>query len=104
MTRRPNEEAVLFLLFGLLRSGQIKLRRIVGCQELKAGGEPAMLLTSSIKPTQPGDCWHYSLVPKFQFSLLHQGDPVIRAIVEFGGARTLGRPWLSVFERAPLSR
>jgi hypothetical protein len=26
MTRRPNEEAVLFLLFGLLRSGQIKLR------------------------------------------------------------------------------
>jgi hypothetical protein len=22
MTRRPNEEAVLFLLFGLLRSGQ----------------------------------------------------------------------------------
>jgi hypothetical protein len=41
MTRRPNEEAVLFLLFGLLRSGQIKLRRIVGCQELKTGGEPA---------------------------------------------------------------
>ncbi len=43
MTRRPSEEAVLFLLFGLLRSGQIKLRRIVGCQELKAGGEPAEL-------------------------------------------------------------
>jgi len=41
MPRRPSEEAVLFLLFGLLRSGQIKLRRIVGCQELKAGGEPA---------------------------------------------------------------
>ncbi len=34
---------MLFLLFGLLRSGQIKLRRIVGCQELKAGGEPAEL-------------------------------------------------------------
>jgi hypothetical protein len=73
MTRRPNEEAVLFLLFGLLRSGQIKLRRIVGCQELKAGGEPAdAAYQVAIKPTQPGDCWHYSLVPKFQFSLLHQ--------------------------------
>jgi len=31
--KEPNEEAVLFLLFGLLRSGQIKLRRIVGCQD-----------------------------------------------------------------------
>ncbi len=31
----PNEEAVLFLLFGLLRSGQIKLRRLVGWKELK---------------------------------------------------------------------
>jgi len=30
----PNEEAVLLLLFGLLRSGQIKLRRLVGWQEL----------------------------------------------------------------------
>jgi putative transposase len=30
----PNEEAVLLLLFGLLRSGQINLRRLVGWQEL----------------------------------------------------------------------
>ena len=30
----PNEEAVLFLLFGLLRSGQITLRRLVGWQNL----------------------------------------------------------------------
>src|SRR5208337_1821981 len=37
----PNEEAVLLLLFGLLRSGQIKLRRLVGWQELKTGSEPA---------------------------------------------------------------
>jgi putative transposase len=29
----PNEEAVLFLLFGLLRSGQITLRRLVGRQD-----------------------------------------------------------------------
>jgi len=26
----PSEEAVLFLLFGLLRSGQVTLRRLVG--------------------------------------------------------------------------
>jgi putative transposase len=30
----PSEEAVLFLLFGLLRSGQITLRRLVGWQHL----------------------------------------------------------------------
>jgi putative transposase len=30
----PNEEAVLLLLFGLLRSGQVQLRRLVGWQEL----------------------------------------------------------------------
>ncbi len=30
----PSEEAVLFLLFGLLRSGQITLRRLVGRQDL----------------------------------------------------------------------
>jgi transposase-like protein len=30
----PSEEAVLFLLFGLLRSGQVKLRRLVGWQDL----------------------------------------------------------------------
>src|SRR5271169_4506473 len=30
----PNEEAVLFLLFGLLRSGQVRLRRLVGWQDL----------------------------------------------------------------------
>ena len=30
----PSEEAVLFLLFGLLRSGQISLRRLVGWQDL----------------------------------------------------------------------
>ena len=30
----PNEEAALFLLFGLLRSGQITLRRLVGWQDL----------------------------------------------------------------------
>lgn len=32
----PNEEAVLLLLFGLLRSGQITLRRLVGWQELES--------------------------------------------------------------------
>ena len=30
----PSEEAVLLLMFGLLRSGQIKLRRVVGWYEL----------------------------------------------------------------------
>jgi len=30
----PSEEAVLFLLFGLLRSGQVKLRRLIGWQEM----------------------------------------------------------------------
>lgn len=30
----PSEEAVLFLLFGLLRSGQITLRRLLGWQDL----------------------------------------------------------------------
>jgi putative transposase len=30
----PSEEAVLFLLFGLLRRGQITLRRLVGWQDL----------------------------------------------------------------------
>jgi len=30
----PSEEAVLFLLFGLLRSGQITLRRLVSWQDL----------------------------------------------------------------------
>jgi putative transposase len=30
----PSEEAVLFLLFGLLRSGQVRLRRLVGWQDL----------------------------------------------------------------------
>jgi transposase-like protein len=37
----PNEEAVLLLLFGLLRSGQIKLRRLVGWQELESGSKSA---------------------------------------------------------------
>jgi len=35
----PNEEAVLLLLFGLLRSGQITLRRVVGWQALIAPGQ-----------------------------------------------------------------
>jgi putative transposase len=35
----PSEEAVLFLLFGLLRSGQISLRRLVGWQDLAIIGE-----------------------------------------------------------------
>jgi len=30
----PSEEAVLFLLFGLLRSGQVKLHRLTGWQDL----------------------------------------------------------------------
>ncbi len=30
----PSEEAVLFLLFGLLRSGQVRLRRLVGWHDL----------------------------------------------------------------------
>jgi len=30
----PNEQAVLLLLFGLLRSGQVKLRRLVGWHDL----------------------------------------------------------------------
>ena len=37
----PNEEAVLLLLFGLLRSGQIKLRRLVGWQELGSSSKSA---------------------------------------------------------------
>ena len=35
----PNEEAVLLLLFGLLRSGQITLRRLVGWQDLIIQGQ-----------------------------------------------------------------
>jgi len=30
----PSEEAVLFLLFGLLRSGQVTLRRLVGWRDI----------------------------------------------------------------------
>jgi transposase-like protein len=30
----PSEEAVLFLLFGLLRSGQVKLHRLLGWQDM----------------------------------------------------------------------
>src|SRR6202790_161113 len=30
----PSEEAVLFLLFGLLRSGKVRLRRVGGWQDL----------------------------------------------------------------------
>ena len=38
----PSEEAVLFLLFGLLRSGQVRLRRLVGWQDLTSSQmEPA---------------------------------------------------------------
>jgi putative transposase len=37
----PNEEAVLLLLFGLLRSGQIKLRRLVGWKELASASKSA---------------------------------------------------------------
>ena len=33
----PGEDAVLLLLFGLLRSGQIKLRRIVGWKDMTVG-------------------------------------------------------------------
>jgi len=36
----PNEEAVLLLLFGLLRSGQVTLRRVVGSQDLILQKEP----------------------------------------------------------------
>jgi transposase-like protein len=35
----PSEEAVLLLLFGLLRSGQVRLRRLVGWQGLTAIGQ-----------------------------------------------------------------
>ena len=31
----PSQDAVLLLLFGLLRSGQVKLRRIDGWQDMK---------------------------------------------------------------------
>ena len=37
----PNEEVVLLLLFGLLRSGQIKLRRLVGRKELASASKSA---------------------------------------------------------------
>lgn len=36
-----NEKAVLLLLFGVLRSGQIKLRRLVGWQELESRSKSA---------------------------------------------------------------
>ena len=39
-TSLPNEEAVLLLLFGLLRSGQITLRRVVGWRDLILQKEP----------------------------------------------------------------
>lgn len=37
----PSQDAVLLLLFGLLRTGQIKLRAIDGWQEMKAVKEAA---------------------------------------------------------------
>jgi hypothetical protein len=37
----PSEEAVLFLLFGLLRSGQVTLRRLVGWRDIDNGNSPA---------------------------------------------------------------
>lgn len=37
----PSEEAVLLLMFGLLRSGQIKLRRVVGWHELDSASTTA---------------------------------------------------------------
>ncbi len=37
----PSEEAVLFPLFGLLRSGQITLRRLVGWQALATSNSQA---------------------------------------------------------------
>ena len=37
----PNQEAVLLWLFGPFCSGQIKLRRLVGWQELESGGKSA---------------------------------------------------------------
>ena len=37
----PSQDAVLLLLFGLLRSGQIRLRAIDGWQEMKAVKEAA---------------------------------------------------------------
>jgi putative transposase len=37
----PSEEAVLLLMFGLLRSGQIKLRRVVGWYELDSASTTA---------------------------------------------------------------
>ena len=37
----PNEEVVLLLLFGLFRSGQIKLRRLVGRKELASASKSA---------------------------------------------------------------
>jgi transposase-like protein len=36
----PSEEAVLLLLFGLLRSGQVTLRRLVGWQDLTTSAQP----------------------------------------------------------------
>ncbi len=37
----PSQDAVLLLLFGLLRSGQIKLRRLVGWTEMERVKEAA---------------------------------------------------------------
>ena len=37
----PSEEAVLHLMFGLLRSGQLKLRRMVGWYELDSAATTA---------------------------------------------------------------
>jgi transposase-like protein len=37
----PSQDAVLLLLFGLLRSGQIRLRAIDGWQEMRAVKEAA---------------------------------------------------------------
>jgi putative transposase len=39
----PSEEAVLLLMFGRLRSGQIKLRRIVGWYELDSAAQQRTL-------------------------------------------------------------
>jgi transposase-like protein len=32
----PGQDAVIFLLFGLLRSGQVRLRALVGYQDMEA--------------------------------------------------------------------
>ncbi len=55
----PSEDAVLLLLLGPLRSGQVRLRRLVGWQDLNSLKSQAALAprTNMTSPAAPKPSW-----------------------------------------------